>query len=98
MTLMFFCAYSFVRDISRWNISKVVEMRGMFQCARQYTGDLSRWNVNKVKNMDGMFHACPISEENKPKRKGPINNTYQYPGDDLQLELPLEAFRLKPST
>ena len=40
----------FNRDISRWNVSRVTDMRAMFANS-PFDGDISGWNVSSVKNM-----------------------------------------------
>jgi surface protein len=45
----------FNEDISRWNVSNVVNMAGMFDGATSFNGDLSRWDVSNVVNMSCMF-------------------------------------------
>ena len=47
-------------DISDWDVSNVINMRGMFfDCGElKSVGDLSKWNVSKVTDMSGMFYEC----------------------------------------
>lgn len=45
-------------DISKWDVSNVVEMSNMFEGCENFNSDLSRWNVSKVEYMDGMFCGC----------------------------------------
>ena len=42
-------------DISRRNVSSVVNMRLMFFRSSPFNGDLSKWNVSKVTDMSFMF-------------------------------------------
>jgi len=42
-------------DISKWNVSNVINMSGMFYGSK-FNGDISKWNVKKVKNMFTMFY------------------------------------------
>jgi surface protein len=37
-------------DISKWNVSNVVDMAWMFRRS-VFTGDISKWNVSNVVNM-----------------------------------------------
>ena len=41
-------------DISKWNVSRVTNMRGMFMHSN-FNGDISKWNVSQVNNMREMF-------------------------------------------
>lgn len=46
-------------DLSTWDTSKVVDMRGMFSfCGALTSLNLSNWNTSKVKNMNEMFRGC----------------------------------------
>ena len=57
MSLLFLQESDFNGDISRWDVSKVIDMEGMF-CNSQFNGDLSRWNVSNVTNMINMFSGA----------------------------------------
>ena len=48
----------FNEDLSRWNVSKVVSMRGMFMNATSFNGDISSWKVRQVKDMECMFNGA----------------------------------------
>jgi surface protein len=48
------CQEFFIEDLSRWDVSKVINMEGMFFLS-QFNGDLSSWNVRKATNMSFMF-------------------------------------------
>mgnify|MGYP005995694705 CR=1 FL=1 len=50
-----FSESKFNGDISNWNVSKVVDMRGMFEYSR-FNGDISKWNVENVVDMSWMFY------------------------------------------
>ena len=41
-------------DISKWNVSNVIDMNNMFS-GSNFNGDISKWNVSKVKYMCNMF-------------------------------------------
>lgn len=45
---------SFKGDISKWDVSKVSNMKGMFSRSR-FDGDISNWNTKNVKDMSNMF-------------------------------------------
>ena len=47
-------------DISDWNVSNIVSMRGMFfKCVElKSVGDLSNWNVSNVYDMTRIFSKC----------------------------------------
>ena len=45
-------------DVSRWNVSNVINMRNMFVNCKNFNCDLSEWNVSNVENMSGMFSGC----------------------------------------
>ena len=47
-------------DISDWDVSNIVSMRGMFfKCVElKSVGDLSNWNVSNVYDMTRMFSKC----------------------------------------
>lgn len=45
-------------DISKWDVSHVVNMEGMFmEVGSRYLG-VSNWDVSKVENMKNMFYRC----------------------------------------
>jgi len=48
----------FNEDISRWNVSSVVDMEGMLCGATSFNGDLSCWEVGQVKAMD---YVCSMA-------------------------------------
>jgi surface protein len=63
--MSFIFSYSnFNGDISRWDVSNVINMAGMFQ-GSQFNGDISKWNVSKVKDMRDIFDKCPL-QKNPP--------------------------------
>ena len=45
-------------DISRWDVSNVVNMEGMFYSCINFNCDLSEWDVSNVVNMRQMFAFC----------------------------------------
>ena len=46
-------------DISKWNTSKVTNMKGMFAFCNGHTTlpDISKWNVSNVTDMSNLFHG-----------------------------------------
>ena len=55
MYYMVWGAQLFNGDISKWDVSRVTDMRCMFRSATSFNGDLSQWDVSAVQNMYGMF-------------------------------------------
>ena len=45
-------------DISKWDVSKVTNMKHMFFGCKNFNCDLSNWDVSKVKDLSGMFSWC----------------------------------------
>ena len=47
-------------DISKWNISNVINMRSMLYGCSSLSSlpDISNWNTNNVTNMREMFYDC----------------------------------------
>ena len=64
MSRMFARAKYFDSDISRWDVSKVRDMRGMFLGATSFNGDLSKWDVSSVNDMHGMFLGATLFKRN----------------------------------
>lgn len=48
---MFSGAKVFNQDVSKWNVSKVINMEKMFLGAKIFNGDISSWNISNVTNM-----------------------------------------------
>ena len=65
MSLLFLQESDFNGDISRWNVSKVIDMEGMF-CNSQFNGDISNWDVSNVTNMINMFSNSEFQENLSP--------------------------------
>ena len=55
MSRLFSGAKYFDADISKWDVSRVNDMRDMFLGASLFNGDLEKWDVSGVKDMSGMF-------------------------------------------
>ena len=45
-------------DISKWDVSRVKNMRSMFVSCTLFNSDLSKWNVSRVTGVYGMFNRC----------------------------------------
>ena len=45
-------------DISKWDVSNVLNMSYMFYNCKNFNCNLSKWNISKVENMSGMFNVC----------------------------------------
>ena len=54
MSYLFYDAWHFNGDISKWNVSNVKDMSNMFKDA-PFDGDISNWDVSNVEYMDCMF-------------------------------------------
>ena len=44
-------------DISKWNVSNVIDMSKMFWTNTFFNGDISKWDVSNVTNMSQMFDS-----------------------------------------
>ena len=55
MSALFFNKPDFNEDISRWNVSNVVNMNDTFHSATSFNGDLSCWDVGQVQYMHYTF-------------------------------------------
>ena len=58
MYQLFSSRRDFNEDISRWNVSNVVDMGYIFYYATSFNGDLSCWDVGRVRSMDQMFFGA----------------------------------------
>lgn len=45
-------------DISEWDVSNVVNMKGMFWDCEKFNCDLSMWDVGKCTDMSNLFSRC----------------------------------------
>ena len=45
-----FCLLAFNKDLSKWDVSAVTDMRNMFSDASAFNQDLSKWDVSAVTN------------------------------------------------
>ena len=57
MALMF-AGGKFNGDISKWDVSRVMDMESMFAGTTAFSGDISKWDVSSVTNMDHMFRGA----------------------------------------
>ena len=55
---MFAYCSSFDQPLSRWDVSRVANMKDMFYGCERFNQSLSRWEVANVTNMEGMFFGC----------------------------------------
>ena len=56
-------------DISRWDVSNVMNMDSMFKFCEKFNCDLSLWDVSNVKDMYGMFYGCKNFNQDLSKWK-----------------------------
>jgi surface protein len=66
---LFFFNDKFNGDISKWDVSHIINMKQMFYKS-EFNGDISNWNVSKVENMDFMFQLSSF--------KGDLSNWKPY--------------------
>lgn len=52
--------------IDCWDVSNVVNMRGMFYGCNECNTDISMWNISNVRHTGLMFGDCSISDSNRP--------------------------------
>ena len=55
MERIFYEALFFNRDVSKWDVSRVVDMDEMFYSATSFNRDISKWDVSRVTSMRKMF-------------------------------------------
>ena len=55
----------FTGDISKWNVSNVINMANMFRFNNNFTGDISRWNVSRMCDTSRMFDDSKLMKLNK---------------------------------
>ena len=55
-----FYGSQFNGDLSKWNVSNVVDMRYMFKNS-QFTGDISKCNLSYVFYTEDMFYGTPTN-------------------------------------
>ena len=59
MTRMFNSASGFTGDISKWDVSSVMDMSAMF-ASTDFHGDISKWDVSSVTKMNRMLRAAVL--------------------------------------
>ena len=64
--------YPFNCDISKWDVSNVVNMDSMFCGEDEFNQDISNWDVSNVTNMEYMF--CGAAKFNQPIGKWNVSN------------------------
>ena len=52
---------SFCGDISQWDTSQAITMRGMFYMSK-FNGDISKWDTSNVRDMTNMFAYSPFRQ------------------------------------
>ena len=57
-----FCGANFNGDISRWNVSNVIDMTGMFYKSN-FNQPIGEWNVNNVESMSYMFSESKFNKD-----------------------------------
>ena len=53
-------------DISKWDVSNVIDMSYMFYDS-QFSGDISDWNVSNTKTKFCIFFRSPLDGGNEPE-------------------------------
>ena len=69
-----------IPDISKWNTSTVINMKGMFEeCSSlKSIPDITKWNTSNVKNMKYMFKNCSSLKSLPDISKWDIDNCLKY--------------------
>ena len=69
-----------IPDISKWNTSNVINMKGMFEeCSSlKSIPDITKWNTSNVKNMKYMFKNCSSLKSLPDISKWDIDNCLKY--------------------
>jgi len=49
-------------DISKWNVSNVINMKAMFYGSK-FNGNISNWNISNVENMNWMFSKASFNQD-----------------------------------
>ena len=72
---------AFNGDISKWNVSNVVNMNYMFMGASKFNGDISKWDVSKVEDMYAMFERSGFDGDiSKWDVSNVVNMSYMFWG------------------
>jgi surface protein len=56
LATVFSYASAFNSDISKWDVSKVINMHDLVAKASSFNSDISKWDVSKVTNMWATFY------------------------------------------
>ena len=91
MSYLFYDAWDFNGDISKWDVSNVKDMSSMFKDA-PFDGDISNWDVSNVEHMNCMFMDSYFSGKNGDISKWNIskvkNMNRMFYGCPLESNLP----------
>merc|ERR1712032_299106 len=49
---------AFDSDVSKWDVSSVVDMKGMLYDAELFHSDVAKWDVSSAKDMSAMFSGA----------------------------------------
>ena len=63
-------------DISKWDVSNVVNMNSMFYKCKSFNRPLNDWDVSNVTDMNGMFYKC--KSFNQDISKWDVSNVEDY--------------------
>ena len=83
-------------DISKWDTSKVIEMRKIFYNCRKLPviPDIFKWNTINVIDMNKIFYNCISQSSSANKVKLNINNVYKMNNMSSMLEKSSVIFKL----
>ena len=59
---MFLNCHKFNSDLSKWNVSKVVDMENMFAYCENFVQDLSGWDTSNARFKYGAFDGSGIKK------------------------------------
>ena len=68
MSRLFSNAKLFDGEISKWDVSRVQNMRDMFLGATSFNGNLTQWDVSSVQDMPDMFGRATFCIQTKSLR------------------------------
>ena len=78
MSCMFSNAQSFNKDLSKWDVSTVMDMRRMLNNAQSFNQDVSNWDVLAVMDMRSMFNNAKSFSQDVSKWDGHAQYVQQY--------------------
>jgi surface protein len=61
MSQLFYINDSFNGDVSKWDVSNVIDMSYMFRKSN-FNSDISKWDVGSVINMDYLFDSSEFNQ------------------------------------